>query len=218
MKPFAFLTPTVTAPAVVGPIGCNNNERVARVAMQAADRQAEQNQEMARLDREVTEGTKRLVEADAEARKDVLAMQKDLQDQASEVGQQRDLLESERRQIAQHQLRESMLGPIIANLAPLLVCASVLVFCGLLVYGLRSDKGDDDNVVAEVLIEELASAEPQLLPPLSTNHAAVVTSKSAPKLLTATDGLHEKQSAVGLGGEDNPDPGESFTPSEEESA
>ena len=46
-------------------IGCSDGERVAKVATEAADRQAQQNQEMAQLNREVAEGTKRMVEADA---------------------------------------------------------------------------------------------------------------------------------------------------------
>ena len=164
MKRLLPITAVVTVLAVVLLTGCDEDEKVARVATQAADRQAEQNKEMARVNRQVAAGTKRLVKADAEARKDVLAMQKDLQGQASKVGQQRDLLESERREIAKHRVRESILGPIIANLGPLLVCALVLVFCGLLVYGLRVDKGDDD-AVGEILIEELASSQPTLLPP-----------------------------------------------------
>ena len=168
MKQLLPIAAAMTALTVVLLTGCDEDEKVAKVAIQAADRQAKQNQEMARVNREVAEGTKRLVEADAEARKDVLAMQKDLQGQASEVGQQRDLLESERREVAGQRLRESILGPIIANMGPLLVCALVLAFCSLLIYGLRVDKGDDDSIVAEVLIEDLASERPKLLPPASS--------------------------------------------------
>ena len=42
--------------------GCGSNEEVARVATQAADRQAQQNDELARLNREVASGTKNLVD------------------------------------------------------------------------------------------------------------------------------------------------------------
>ncbi len=206
MKRLIPITTVVTALALVLLTGCDDDEKVARVATQAADRQAEQNKEMARVNREVAEGTKRLVEADAEARKDVLAMQEDLQGQASEVGQQRDLLESERREIAKHRVRESILGPIIANLGPLLVCALVLVFCGLLVYGLRVDKGDDD-AVGEVLIEELASARPTLLPPPATACATVAHSGSDRGLLTAADDPDEDQSTTDRDSGDDPGPG-----------
>jgi hypothetical protein len=185
MKQLTLITAVVTALVVVPLTGCNDNERVAQVATQAADRQAEQNKEMARVNREVAEGTKRLVVADAEVRKDAIAMQKDLQGQASEVGQQRDVLESERRQIAVQRHHESVLAPILANMGPLLVCALVLVLCSLLVYGLRVNHGDDDSMVAEVLIEELAWPEPKLLPPLTTGRATVAQSDPDQELLPA---------------------------------
>ncbi len=156
------------------------------MAKWAAGQQAEQNKEMARVNREVSESHKRLIEVDANARKDVLAMQSDLQSQASEVGRQRDLLESERREIAGQRLCESILAPIIANAGPLLVCALVLVFCGLLVYGLRTNS-DDDSVVAQVLVEELASSEPKLLPP-DTGCAAVSHSERTQERLASPDG------------------------------
>jgi hypothetical protein len=151
-------------------IGCDDSQRVAEVAERAADRQADQNKEMVQLNREVAEGTKRLVEADAKARDDALAMQTHLHLQQAEVGQQRDQLESERREIADKRLRESILAPILANLGPLRVGALVLVFCALLVYGLDSDKGEGD-VVAEILIEELVAERPILLPPATVRQS-----------------------------------------------
>jgi len=154
-------TAAVVVLVVVMLTGCDENKEVARVATEAAERQAEQNQEMAQLNREVAEGTKLLVEADAEARESVLAMQADLYAEQAEIGQQRDQLEAERREIADHRLRESLLAPIINNLGPLLVVVAVLFFCGAMVSGL--DDGDDE--VSEVLIEELAADRPVLLPP-----------------------------------------------------
>ena len=55
--------------AVLATIGCEEDEnaRVAKVAIEAAKQQAELNQEMSRLNREVASGTKRLVEANAES-------------------------------------------------------------------------------------------------------------------------------------------------------
>ena len=83
-----FLTILATA-ALVTVTGCDENARVARVAQEAADRQADQNKELARLSRETAEGTKRLVGADAETRKELASLQRDLQAAASEVGRQR---------------------------------------------------------------------------------------------------------------------------------
>ena len=94
-------------------------------------------------------------------------MQENLQSQQAEVGRQRDQLESERRDIAGQRLRESILGPILANLGPLAVCGLALVFCSMLVYGLYRDKNGDE-AVAEILIEELTSERPVLLPTASS--------------------------------------------------
>ena len=140
------------------------------MAETAADRQADQNREMSQLNREVAEGTKLLVEADANSREDFVALQRDIQTEQAEVGKQRDQLESERRSIAGERLRESILAPILANLGPLLVCALVLVFCALLVFGLYSDKGEGD-VVAELLIDEIVAERPTRLPPQASRHS-----------------------------------------------
>ncbi len=53
--------------SLVSVIGCSNDERLVKQAEVNAKRQAEQNEEMARLNREVAEGSKRLVQANAEA-------------------------------------------------------------------------------------------------------------------------------------------------------
>jgi hypothetical protein len=50
--------------------GCD--ERVAQVAREAADRQAQQNQSMAELQGHVAAGTRKLVEADAQARQEIV--------------------------------------------------------------------------------------------------------------------------------------------------
>ena len=106
--------PILLAVTVILVTGCeengNENSRVAKVAVEAAERQAKQNAEMARLSRETAEGTKRLVEADAQARKELTEMQHDLQAEQAEVGEQRDQLEAERKEIAGQRRAESMLG------------------------------------------------------------------------------------------------------------
>jgi outer membrane murein-binding lipoprotein Lpp len=90
--------------------GCNENDRVAKVATQAAQRQAQQNTEMARLNREVAEGTRRMVEADAEARKDIFIVHQDIQAERAELSEGFDSLESERQRIAEQRRTESILA------------------------------------------------------------------------------------------------------------
>ena len=90
--------------------GCdeeNENEQVARVAQESAARQAEQNQELAKLNREVAAGAQRLVEADSRTRQEIIAAQKDLAQQQAEVGKQRDQLEAERRTAAQEHRKKN---------------------------------------------------------------------------------------------------------------
>jgi hypothetical protein len=70
----------LTIPALSG---CreDENRRLAEFAHQSAPRQAEQNHELARLNREVASGTKLLVEVDGKAREELVALQRDLQSQ-----------------------------------------------------------------------------------------------------------------------------------------
>ena len=96
--------------------GCSNDsERVAEVAVEAAKRQAALDQEMTRLNREVADGTRRLVEAQGEADKQLLDQQQNLQTQ-------RDLLDSERRDDRR---------PAPAGIAPVPGALAVGIACGL---------------------------------------------------------------------------------------
>ncbi len=166
--------------------GCDEDGRLATLAEESARQQAQQNQEMARLHGEVAEGARRLVEADAKARQDVLAAQQQLQAQQAEVGQQRDQLESERREIARQRLSESVFGPILAELGPLAVCGLVLVLCGLLIYGLRSGPSDADTM-GEILIEELVSPRPMLYSPILPQVTTDVVEDNRPQPAVIAD-------------------------------
>ena len=128
-------------------IGCDEDERVARVAIEAANRQAQQNTEMARLSRNVSE------------------LQRGVQTQQTEIGQQRNSLEAERRQIAKQRLTESRLGPILKTCAAAAVCTATIGFCWSLLLGLRREDGADQTL-NELLIHELASDSPAILPSL----------------------------------------------------
>ena len=62
--------------------GCDNgDERLAGFAERATQRQAEQNKELERVNREVAEGTRRAIQQGAEATSKALEMQKDLHEQ-----------------------------------------------------------------------------------------------------------------------------------------
>lgn len=141
--------------------GCDGDERLVRLATESAARQAEQSHEMARLNREVAEGTKRLVGADSQSRKELVALQRDLQAQQAEIGVQRDSLETERKALAQERQRESVLAAVLVGLGELLVGTLPLVLCWYLLHGLRDAPGD--AALTELLVEEIASEQPKLL-------------------------------------------------------
>ena len=137
----------VTAPMLVG---CSDSERVAEVALAGSKRQADLDQEMIRLNRDVASGTTRLVEAQAQADQQILAAQHELQ-------QQRDALETERRQLAEKRTAESLLAPILLTLGSLFVCSLPLVLCWYLLRELGSDPAELE--VTQLFIDQLSAQE-----------------------------------------------------------
>ena len=110
--------------------GCQSeSDRVAEVAREAAQRQAEQSKEMVQLQNQVAEDSRRLVEADAKARAEMTAIQRDLQQSQTEIGRQRDQLEVERRQIAAERFWDALLGNSITAAEALLACLLPLLLC-----------------------------------------------------------------------------------------
>jgi hypothetical protein len=71
-------------------VGCNSDKRLAEMAERNMERQAAQNRQVAEMQKEVAEGSRLLVEAEAEARKETLAIQRELQAESAEIGHQRD--------------------------------------------------------------------------------------------------------------------------------
>ena len=145
--------------------GCEpppSEERLAQMAEQSVEQQAAQNAEMARLNREVAQGTNRLVETDSQARRELLAAQRDLQRQQEQVGKHRDALETERKDWAVQRQTESVYAPILSALGMTLLALLPLVMCWYLLHGLSRT---DDHQIGDLLIQEIVSPEPTLLPP-----------------------------------------------------
>lgn len=156
---------------MVTAIGCDEDEhrRRAEMAEKQLERQAEQHRQMAELQQEVAEGARQLVEADAKAREEMVAMQRDLQESQIEVGRQRDQLESERRSLATQRRLNPIIAAAITNVGLLLACLLPLALCW---YLLRSRvDSTDDNAVTEVLLQDLVTDRPLLLPQSEPNRA-----------------------------------------------
>ena len=148
--------------------GCEEEERLAEMAERHLERQAEQTRLMADLQQEVAEGTRQLVEADARAREEMVALQRDLQADQAAVGQQRDQLEGERKELAAKRRLDPIVAAAITNVGLLAVCALPLVLCWYLLHP-RVEPADD-QVVAEVLLNDLISDRPLLLPRMEAGH------------------------------------------------
>jgi hypothetical protein len=138
--------------------GCSDeNARVAQVAQEAAQRQAEQNQEMSHLNREVAEGTKRLVEGQADANQHWQTMQQN-------IHQQQDQLEAERRQQADSRQRDSLLAPVLWSLGVLLVCCLPLLLCWQLLTGLA--KETHEATITQLLLDEMTCPSGIMIQPV----------------------------------------------------
>jgi len=152
----------LTLTAIVGCEPPAPDDRLARMAEQSVEQQAQQNEEMARLNREVARGTNHLVEADSQARQELLAAQRDLQRQQEQVGLQRDALETERKEWAVQRRTESVYAPIVSTLGMTVLALLPLALCWYLLHGLSRT---DEHQIGDLLITEIVSERPTLLPP-----------------------------------------------------
>ena len=166
----------------VGLVGCDTDERLVKQTEKASDRQAEQNREIARQNHELAQATNQLVTADAHSRQETLALQRELQNEQARLGQKRDDLEIERRQIAGQRQRDPVIAAVLIEVGTILACLLPLVLCGYLLHGLRNEPDDQD--LADLLTIELVSEAPIFLPffdsrALPTNTAAVAEEDGA---------------------------------------
>lgn len=159
-----LLTPMLTLPLTLLATGCekDGSRRLAEMAERHLERQAEQTRQVTELQRQVAEGSRRLVAADAEAREAIIALQRDVQAERSEVGRQRDQLEAERRELAGKRQRDPVIAAAVLNVGTLLGCLLPLIVCWLLL-ARRAEPASDEEV-AELLLNDLVTDKPLLLP------------------------------------------------------
>ena len=182
--------PALTLLAVIGcsPAPDTRDARLTRVVEESMARQQEQNQYIAKQSEAIITETQRLVDAskelvatDAKTRQELLAAQDrlntQLDAQRAAINEAHDQLEQERRQIAQQRFRDPLIANSIQTIGLVLACLLPLGVCGLVVWRLgRSEP--DDATVAELLVHELVTDQPILLPgptmrpaPALANHA-----------------------------------------------
>jgi hypothetical protein len=142
--------------------GCKDEKRqLAELAERSMERQAMQNEWMARLQQEVAQGSRQLVEADAAARQAATDMQGRLQAERAEVNRQRDLLSAERGQVEARRLRDPLIASAVMQVGIVLACIAPLALCWLLLR--RPAEPASDMVIAETLLEDMVAPRPLLL-------------------------------------------------------
>lgn len=162
--------------------GCQNDERLTKLASQTVQSQQEQNQrahesnqkliettrEVTKQGRELAEAAKSLVEKDAEARKEIIVahreMRGELHAERASVDQQRQSLEDERRMIAEQRVNEPIIAEAIRAAALWIVALLPVGLAGYVLYSVNRST-EDQAAVNEVLVLDLTSEEPRLSPP-----------------------------------------------------
>src|SRR5262245_29927810 len=167
-----MLLPTAAAAAVIVLMtGCGDppDKRLLDLAQQCLAQQARQSEQLAQQSRQVTEAAKQLVAADAQARQELVAgmtqLQQQIQTQRGEFDRQRDTLERERRELAAQRGRDPILAQSIGAFGVTIACLLPLLLAGYVLYMVNRPTAEADaEAVSEILIGEIVSPEPQLLP------------------------------------------------------
>jgi hypothetical protein len=113
------------------------------------------------LQQEVAGGTRELVAADAESRKDLVAVHRELLSERARLESGWTELERERRRLSGERRTESLLVAALKPAGGLLLVVSVLWFSWYALFSARSD-GQVEAELNAFLIDELASGQPLL--------------------------------------------------------
>ena len=193
-------------------IGCDGDRRLAEMAQDATRRQAEQNQEMIRLNREVAASHQRVIEADAQSRQEVLQVQRELierdeqgrqelnalqrdsqtaiHQERSSLDHQHEKLDDERKEIAKQRNRDPIVAAAITGLGVILACLAPIV---LAIYLLRTVHRQEptDAELAELLVQEMASDKPVLFGPRGQGPPCLEHEQEPAGLLPASADDHQ---------------------------
>jgi len=165
---------TVLIPATIAGCSRTPDERLADFAQQTMAEQSRQNHRMADQSEaivdeshQLTEAAKELVEHDAEARRELISAQQELTSQLNHqqgtIDAGRDQLEQDRREIAKQRQRDPIIAAVIQNFGLVIACLLPLIVAVLVIRQMQSQE-PDHAAVAELLMLELTSDQPLLLP------------------------------------------------------
>jgi hypothetical protein len=162
-RPIPWLPGVVASAAVVacGIAGCDEpppDRTAVRLAERVTHEQAAQNKRLADATKSLAQGSQQLVAAEAKARQEVIALQRDLRQDQADIGRQRDSLEAERRRIATQRLTDSTWSATLLAVGILLACLAPLVLAGITLVGLwRAPSAEE---LHDVLVEHFTHNSP----------------------------------------------------------
>lgn len=162
--------------------GCDEDEyrKLAEMAERHNLSQEEQRRLMVELQKEVANGSNDLVTADANAREAWVALHREVQQERTEIGQQRDRLEEDRKALAAQRQHDSLIAATMLTCSSVVVCTLPLVLCWYLLS--RPQSTGDDTEIAEVFLNDVVASQPLLLPrqgPSSRNQIQKLDSPDA---------------------------------------
>jgi hypothetical protein len=131
------------------------DDRLAQFAERANAQQAAQNQDMSHANYQLAGTTRRLIECDAAARQELIAIQQELREDQAEVGRQRDQLEQERVLVAAARESESRWGAIFSSTASVLVALAPLVLAAIALW--LSWRPSENPDLGDSVLEYLAA-------------------------------------------------------------
>ena len=151
---------------VIGGCSKSPDQRLTELAESSLEQQSRQNEAAAENNRQIAETARELVQADANAREQLLRsnreQQAEIQQSYDRLDQARDDLERERQAIAAQRQRDPVVAEAIRFLGLLLAALFPLGVAGYLLYVLHR-AGPDEAAVSELLIAEITEDEPLLL-------------------------------------------------------
>jgi len=130
------------------------------------ERMADQSEAVIQESSQLAETAKKLVEYDAQTRREMIAAQTELTSQLNQqqsvVYAGRDQLERERQQIAEKRHRDPVIAAAIENAGLAIACLLPLIVCLYVIKQMQTQE-PDHAAVAELLIQEFSGDQPRLL-------------------------------------------------------
>eukprot|EP00913_Durusdinium_trenchii_P013430 g12611.t1 len=166
LPPGAAIMLTMTLLLATG-CGSARDERYRRLAEHTLHEQSQQNKRLAEQSKQIVDASQRLVEGDAQSRRDLLEAQKqltgELHSERAGIDRQREEMEQERRNIAAQRHRDPVIAQAIGAVGLTLACLLPLLLAAYVIRAVNQD-GDASAELGKLLVMEMTAEQPLLLP------------------------------------------------------